>query len=142
MRRAARGRRASCGLRRRRSVGVISQSVNQSVRKGWIGGRQGGWKWRTGHAANETGIPTQSVTHAGIPTLCAAASFAMRPYTRSIPFGAGVGPGLANGAAMSAFSAGESLDIVARRAPSERHETRVRQDGVEGNRRGAGGGEM
>lgn len=51
-------------------------------------------------------------SHAGVPTSFEAAALDTSSYTLRIVRGAGTAPGRAKGALMSAFSEGESLDMV------------------------------
>jgi len=55
---------------------------------------------------------TESVIHDGRPTWCSEASLATDSYTALMFRGAGVGPGRANGAFISAFRGSESFDIA------------------------------
>ena len=54
-----------------------------------------------------------SASHDGRPSLCAVASFSIRPYTSWMCRGAGTGPGRACAAFMRAFRPGASFDIAA-----------------------------
>lgn len=55
---------------------------------------------------------TEITNHGRVPRLRFAASCAMRAYTSCMTFGAGQGPDLANGALMSALSAGDSFVLA------------------------------
>ena len=57
-------------------------------------------------------LHTDMTSQDGNPTSLEAASRSMASYTERMCFGATAIPGLANGALISALSAGESLDMV------------------------------